>query len=80
MPLRLTRTVTLPEEAILHPVAIGHRAEGDPVRVWCLPRGVGPAITATAHDLLTFARLHLDGGITSDGSELLSASSALAMR
>jgi CubicO group peptidase (beta-lactamase class C family) len=82
MPLGLTRTATLPEEAILHRAAVGHRAEGDPVHVWCLPRGVGPAtaITATALDLLTFARLHLDGGSTSDGSGLLSRPSVLAMR
>jgi CubicO group peptidase (beta-lactamase class C family) len=82
VPLRLTRTVTLPEEAILHRAAVGHRGEGDPVSVWCLPRSVGPAtaITASAHDLLTFARLHLDGGATPDGRELLSAPSVMAMR
>lgn len=82
LPLGLARTVTLPEEAILHRSAVGHRVEGDPVPVWGLPRAVGPAcaITTTARDLLTFARLHLGDGRTSDGRRLLSESSAAAMR
>jgi CubicO group peptidase (beta-lactamase class C family) len=84
-PLGLTRTGTLPEEAILHRVATGHREhprQADPVSVWGLPRGVGPAglITANAHDVLWFARLHLDGGVTTDGERLLSQASAAAMR
>lgn len=81
-PLELTRTVTLPEEAILHRAAVGHRGLGGPVDVWGLPRSVGPAglITAAAHDLLAFARFHLDGGSTPDGKQLLSEASAAAMQ
>ncbi len=81
-PLALTRTVTLPEEAILHRAAVGHHGPGDPVRVWGLPRSIGPAglITAAASDLLTFARLHLDGGIAADGNRLLSEVSVAAMQ
>jgi CubicO group peptidase (beta-lactamase class C family) len=81
-PLALTRTVTLPEEAILHRAAVGHDSAGVPVRVWGLPRSIGPAglITATAGDLLTFARLHLAGGILPDGQRILSEASVLAMR
>jgi CubicO group peptidase (beta-lactamase class C family) len=84
-PLGLTQTVTLPEEAILHRVAAGHREhphQDQPVSVWGLPRSVGPAglITASAHDVLTFARLHLDGGVTADGTRLLSQASVSAMR
>jgi CubicO group peptidase (beta-lactamase class C family) len=81
-PLALTRTVTLPEEAILHRAAVGHDSAGVPVRVWGLPRSVGPAglITATAGDLLTFARLHLAGGILPDGKRILSEASVSAMR
>ncbi len=62
-PLGLTATVTLPEEAILHRAAVGHLAsDGSVVSTWQLPRSLGPAglITATAEDLLKFARLHLD--------------------
>jgi len=81
-PLRLARTVTLPEEAILHRAAVGHRADGARVRAWGLPRSFGPAglITASAHDLLTFARLHLGDGIAPGGKRLLSAASVAVMR
>ena len=81
-PLELTQTVTLPEEAILHRAAVGHRPDGARVHVWALPRSVGPAglITASAHDLLTFARFHLDGGLAPDGKRLLSEASVAAMQ
>jgi CubicO group peptidase (beta-lactamase class C family) len=85
-PLGLTATVTLPEQMLLHPTAVGHVGGGDdgPVRqapVALLPRAVGPAglITARAHDVLCFARMHLAGGLTPDGRRVLSASSAEAM-
>jgi CubicO group peptidase (beta-lactamase class C family) len=84
-PLGLKHTVTLPEEAILHRAAVGHQASagGQPARVprWILPRGLGPGglITASVADVLTFARLHLAGGITQDGRRLLSAASVATM-
>src|SRR5439155_18487277 len=62
-PLGLTHTVTLPEEAILERAAVGHLAtDGSRVKTWQLPRSIGPAgtITASAGDLLEFARMHLD--------------------
>jgi CubicO group peptidase (beta-lactamase class C family) len=84
-PLGLGSTVTLPEEAIVHRTAVGHRdrpRDDEPVPVWGLARALGPAglITASASDVLTFARLHLDGGIAADGTRLLSAAGAAAMR
>jgi CubicO group peptidase (beta-lactamase class C family) len=81
-PLALTQTVTLPEEAILYRAAVGHHADGTAAHVWGLPRSFGPAglITATASDLLTFARLHLDGGIAPDGKRLLSEAAVSAMQ
>jgi CubicO group peptidase (beta-lactamase class C family) len=81
-PLGLARTVTLPEDAILHQAAVGHRRGGAPVDVWNLPRGVGPAglITAAAGDLLAFARLHLDGGVTAEGKRVVSEASVAAMQ
>ncbi|MGW7538964.1 serine hydrolase [Amycolatopsis sp. NPDC054798] len=84
-PLGLTHTVTLPEEALLFRAAVGHdAAEGEdlaPVQAWQLPRSAGPAglITARAADVLAFARLHLIGGLTADGTRILSAESAAAM-
>jgi CubicO group peptidase (beta-lactamase class C family) len=66
-PLALQDTLTLPEDALLRSAAVGHMVEDGrtiPVRQWQLPRAIGPAglIASTASDLLTFARLHLDGG------------------
>jgi CubicO group peptidase (beta-lactamase class C family) len=81
-PLELAQTVTLPEEAILYRAAVGHRPDGTRVHVWGLPRSVGPAglITASAHDLLTFVRFHLDGGLAPDGKRVLSEASVAAMQ
>ncbi|MFF0516791.1 serine hydrolase [Streptomyces sp. NPDC004250] len=84
-PLGLRHTVTLPEEALLHRVAVGHETDngGVPRRVpvWSLPRSLGPAglITSTAADLLTFARAHLRGGRAADGGRLLSEAGTAAM-
>ncbi|WP_193614349.1 serine hydrolase [Nocardioides lijunqiniae] len=83
-PLGLTRTVTLPEEALLHSAATGHlEHDGEQIvaPVWQLPRSLGPAglITATAADVLAFARMHLTGGVAADGTRLLSQESADAM-
>ena len=75
-PLGLTHTVTLPEEAILYSAAVGHVDTGEETIVtpaWQLPRSMGPAglITARAEDVLAFARLHLSGGVSADGTRLL---------
>jgi CubicO group peptidase (beta-lactamase class C family) len=77
--------VTLPEEAIMHRAATGHRAhphQGEPVRQWGLPRSLGPAagICSSARDVLAFARMHVDGGVTADGTRVLSQESVSGMR
>lgn len=84
VPLGLTDTVTLPEEAILRRAAVGHHGPPDPgkaYRAWTLPRAVGPAglITMPAGELLTYARLHIDRGVTSAGERLLAADSVTQM-
>ncbi len=84
-PLGLTHTVTLPEEAILHRAAVGHQArphDEQPVPAWGLARSVGPAglITASAADVLAFARMHLADGLADDGTRVLSAAAAISMR
>ncbi|WP_419999717.1 serine hydrolase [Streptomyces boninensis] len=84
-PLALAHTVTLPEEALRFRAAMGHDAAGDeepsPVPAWGLPRSAGPAglISATAADVLAFARMHLAGGRAPDGTRVLSADAARAM-
>ncbi|MFD4637723.1 serine hydrolase [Lentzea sp. NPDC058436] len=83
-PLGLTRTGTLPEEALLHRAAVGHvKNEGklEVAPVWALPRSVGPAgtIFSTTEDVLEFARMHLAGGLAPDGTRVLSEQSAAVM-
>jgi hypothetical protein len=86
-PLGLTHTNTLPEEAILFRVAVGHvklpgQDEESVAPMWVLPRSAGPAglVNATAADLLAFARLHLDEGRAADGSQLLSVAAVKQMQ
>jgi CubicO group peptidase (beta-lactamase class C family) len=85
-PLGLTHTVTLPEEALRFRAAIGHTGKPgepqQPVPVWGLMRSAGPAglICARAADVIAFARMHLDGGVASDGTRILSGTSVQAMQ
>lgn len=84
-PLGLQHTVTLPEEALLYRAAVGHVSEhgseptGAPA--WSLPRALGPAglITSTSADVLAFARMHLRGGRSADGTAVLSEAGVAAM-
>jgi hypothetical protein len=85
-PAGLTESATLPEEAILHPVALPHLRSGDAVEVapgWGIAgRAMGPtgsSLVMTPGDLVKFAAVHLSGGIAGDGTRLLSAESADAM-
>jgi CubicO group peptidase (beta-lactamase class C family) len=85
--LGLKQTSTLPEEAIMHRAAVGHikpspQAKTEVAPVWMLPRACGPMglINSTVADVLTFARLHLDGGRTSDGTQLVSPDGVRAMQ
>jgi CubicO group peptidase (beta-lactamase class C family) len=84
-PLGLTDVVTLPEEAILRPVAVGHQHDDDGSHVapvWYLARASSPAgvVLSTARDLLAFARLHLSDGKAPDGTQVLSPASVKAMQ
>jgi dipeptidyl aminopeptidase/acylaminoacyl peptidase/CubicO group peptidase (beta-lactamase class C family) len=84
-PLGLTHTVTLPEEAILYAAAVGHVDTGEAQIVtpaWGLQRSAGPAglITARVADLLQFARLHMAGGVTQDGTRLLTEETVAEMQ
>lgn len=86
-PLGLDTAGTLPEEALLYGAATGHvvppGADGPVVTPqWGIFRSCGPAglIHMTARDLLTFVQVHLDGGVASDGTRVLSAASVAAMQ
>lgn len=86
-PLGTTGFCTLPEEALLHRVGVGHvpNASGElvPGQMWPEVRSGGPAgftPWATTADLLRFARLHLSDGVTDSGERLLSAGSVAMMQ
>jgi CubicO group peptidase (beta-lactamase class C family) len=85
-PLGLDSACLFADQAILHRVAVGHVTPPDSgpqvVPVWALPRATAPAgaINATPSQVLTFAKLHLDDGVAPDGTRILSAESARAMR
>ncbi|MER5985139.1 serine hydrolase domain-containing protein [Streptomyces sp. NPDC001787] len=82
-PLGLTRTATLPEEVLRFRAATGHPGEPPaPTPQWGLMRSAGPAglICSTPREVLTFARMHMNGGVTDDGTKILSAESATAMQ
>lgn len=85
-PLGMASVCTLPEEVLRFRSAFGHITdpEGNQTLapMWGIPRPLGPAglINSTAADVLTFARLHLDGGRSSDGTQVLSEASVAAMQ
>lgn len=85
-PAELAESVTLPEHALLHPVALPHVRDDDGVRVagqWGLAgRSMGPTgstLAMTAGDLLRFGLLHLRGGLAENGTRVLSAEATKLM-
>jgi CubicO group peptidase (beta-lactamase class C family) len=87
-PLGLTQIATLPDEAVLFRAAVGHiqpdpKAALETAPVWNLPYTTAPAgslLTMSPRSLLTFARLHLSGGLAPDGTRVLSEASVRAMQ
>jgi CubicO group peptidase (beta-lactamase class C family) len=89
VPLALASTVSFADEAIVHPVAVGHVPDPeDPSQLvvtpaWGLHRAfaaMGSAVVASAGDVMRFVGLHLSGGLAPDGSRLLDAALVDAMR
>lgn len=73
--LGLTATTTVPEQTILHDLAISQVTplpDATPALLLSLPRALGPAglIVSNATDVLRFVALHLDHGTTVDGTRL----------
>jgi CubicO group peptidase (beta-lactamase class C family) len=86
-PLGLQDTVTFPEEVLPKLHALGHRTDVEsgeltPIETWDADRGSAPCgeISASAPDLMAFARMYLDGGAGPNGTRLLSADAAASMR
>jgi CubicO group peptidase (beta-lactamase class C family) len=84
-PIGATATLTLPQHALVHRVAVGHEqlpgTKPVPIQRWPLTRSNGPmgGILAPAAEVLAFARLHVAGGMAANGSEVLPASTVEAM-
>lgn len=85
-PLGLQDTVTLPEEVLPKLYALGNvtdveKGEFRPIDTWGADRGSAPCgeISASASDLIAFARMHLDHGAGPNGVRLISAKTAASM-
>jgi CubicO group peptidase (beta-lactamase class C family) len=86
-PLGLTSTVWTPEDAMLLGAATGSYPDGKGGHSlpphWNYPWAAGPcgtSLTASAHDLVAFARMHLRGGVAEDGTRILSQASVDTMQ
>ncbi|MDS0134467.1 MULTISPECIES: serine hydrolase domain-containing protein [unclassified Amycolatopsis] len=87
-PLGLTHAAQSPYEAIRFRAALGHLtpspgAEPEPASTWALAPSNAPAGSMLAmrpRDLVTFAAMHLRDGEGADGTRVLGADSARAMR
>ena len=85
-PLGMAHSIVVPEDALLHRASVGHfLTDGKLTRTSFafLPLSYAPAgATAmlSATDLVTFARAHLNDGTGPNGTRVLSAASARAMR
>lgn len=87
-PLALEHAATHADEAILHRAAVGHvspEPDADPVPapIWSLAPSNAPAgsmLAMSPRDLLRFVQMHLRDGKAEDGTTVLSAESAAAMR
>jgi len=85
-PLGCRATLTLPQHALLHGVAVGHDQlpDGEPQRQarWVLTRSNGPmgGVMAPAAELLAFARSHLADGRGPSGTEVLARAAVEEMQ
>ena len=88
-PLGMHHAIADPVDIIRHRAAIGHVREGDDSTHWQLPEHaylslgqapVGTTPTMSAADLITFARAHLEGGLSQCGAPWLSEASVKAMQ
>ncbi len=80
-PLSLEHTVSFADEAILHPVSVGHEPDPETEQMtvdspWALARAFGPmgaAVIASAGDVLRFVQPHVNDGAPLLDSGLVSA-------
>ncbi|HET8777119.1 MAG TPA: serine hydrolase domain-containing protein [Candidatus Limnocylindria bacterium] len=77
-PVGLHDTLFFPNDVMTRRFVVGHRREEDGsikvLRPWAMARSGNPmgGLSATAPDQIRWARFHLDGGRTRDGTQLVS--------
>ncbi len=87
-PLGITHAATSPYDAILYRAAVGHYetspgAGYQPTKMWALVRSNIPAgsmFAMSARSLLAFARMHLEDGRATDGTQVLAPGTSGTMR
>jgi CubicO group peptidase (beta-lactamase class C family) len=88
-PLGMKHAIADPKEVIRYRAAMGHIFDGNNTDQWVLPEqtylplGTAPSgatSTMSAGDLITFARAHLNNGLSQSGDIWLSAESIKAMQ
>ncbi|MGC4110090.1 MAG: serine hydrolase domain-containing protein [Nocardioides sp.] len=87
-PLGITHAATSPYEAVLFRAAVGHiqsaqDAPYEPAPVWALSRSNIPAgsmLAMSARGLLSFARMHLEDGRATDGTQVLAPGTPARMQ
>jgi CubicO group peptidase (beta-lactamase class C family) len=86
-PIGAEMTLTRPEDALLHRTAAGHMVDLQRnvkrTPIWGMSWSQGPAGStpcSTVDDMLTFAKMHINGGVSGDGTRVLSESSVRAMQ
>ena len=88
-PLGMEHAIADPIDVIRYRAAMGHIFDGDNTDRWVLPKQpyltlglapVGSTPAMSAADLITFARAHLEGGLSQSGKRWLSPESISAMQ
>ncbi|MBA4180355.1 MAG: penicillin-binding protein [Anaerolinea sp.] len=84
-PLGMDHSTYFAEDAIVHSVAAGHirRAKGPRVaRPWNTPRSIAPGggVISNVIDQIAYARMHVDGGITPGGAQILKPGTTALMQ
>jgi len=88
-PLGMRHAISRPEDALKFRSAIGHIPDTRKAGQWRVTpvpylsfgqKAAGATPAMSIADLLTFARVHLDGGVAADGTRVLSAASVKAMQ
>jgi CubicO group peptidase (beta-lactamase class C family) len=84
-PLNLCHSYFFAEDVLTHRFAVGHNTRADGLKVarpWSVGRAIHPVggLSATAGDLLRYARFHMGDGTGADGVQVLSTKNLRQMQ